>query len=391
MKLTTRRFRWAPAAVLSLAFAFAFAQPARAADDAHYWLVRYMVVNGDSDATLVNATNELAFHGYLRTPEMHAILAELLAQIVDGKIDAPETAVDCMRILKAAPDAIRYHALFKSANKIRARGSKEIQSSYLSKFPRAKGEQWKRGQVDLAALRRQAMDDALAMKPTAAQIEAFKNLPATSSLDDLFAAVGKPAHVRPRDTRNAQSSGVDLRYMLVYYRGVGRMSVEYRHDGGWRVISQLLDPLAFEGLMPYVKDAAARGLPDETGVALTQMLNGSAVAIRTSAIDMHRRESAPREYLDAAAELLLRQHASASDPTLIDAYAWLCNVLVQHGGTRYATVLGIVQREARDPKLRKFAAQTPRKQPQQAPDYVPGAVPLEELARRYPSPYATGS
>jgi hypothetical protein len=65
----------------------------------------------------------------------------------------------------------------------------------------------------------------------------------------------------------------------------------------------------------------------------------------------------------------------------------LCNLLAERGGIRYRHVLATVQKSAKDLKLRKFAGQPILGLKVPAPRYVPGSVALDELARKYPSPY----
>jgi hypothetical protein len=364
--------------------------PAFAVDDPHTWAVRYMLTNGTDDATLIGATSEVANHSRLRTPAMHDLLAEVLAEIASGKMTASQTAVDIVRVLTAAPDAQRYHTIVRSVRRISERGMEQAQAAYTKRYPRAKGEQWVAGRIDLDALRKASADAALAAKPTLGQAQALTNLPKKTGLEELFAAVGMPAHVRPRDTRAVKKYGsVDLRQMLAYYRGIGCVTLNYVDDIGWHVLSTDLDPLAYEDLMPYRRYAAVYSLPDDRSLALTQLLSGNAVAVRISAIAMHRLETPPPQYLDAAAEMLLRDHATVKGDERVDAYAWLCNLLAERGGRRYRDVLATVQKNAQDLKLRKFAGQPVAKLNLKVPAlrYVPGTVALDELARKYPSPY----
>jgi hypothetical protein len=363
--------------------------PASAVDDPHAWVVRYMLINGSDDATLIGATSEVANHSRLRTAEAHELLAEVLAEISSGKMTAPQTAVDIVRILGAAPDGQRFHTTVRSVRRISERGMEQVQAAYTKRFPRAKGEQWVAGRIDLEALRKASADAAFAAKPTLEQAQALTNLPKKIGLGQLFATVGMPAHVRPRDTRAVKKYGsVDLRQMVVYYRGIGCVTLNYVDDIGWYVFSTDHEPLAYEDAMPYRRYAAAYGLPDDASLALTQLLSDDNAAIRMSAIAMHRLETPPPQYLDAAAEMLLRDHATVKGDERVDAYAWLCNVLAERGGIRYRHVLATVQKNATDLKLRKFAGQPVLNMKVPAPRYVAGSVALDELARKHPSPYA---
>jgi hypothetical protein len=363
--------------------------PAFAIDDPHTWSVRYMLMNGTDDATLIGATSEVANHSRLRTAETHELLAEILAEIASGRMTAPQTAVDIVRILTVAPEAQRYHTAVRSVRRISERGMKQAQNNYTRRYPRAKGEQWVAGRIDREAFQKKSAEAALAVKPTLQQAQALTNLSRGTGLADLFAALGTPAHVRPRDTRSVKKyGGVDVRQMIFYYRGIGCVTLNYLDDVGWHVFSKDLEPLAYEDVMPYRRDPAAYGLPDDMTLALTQLLSGDSAAIRMSAIAMHRLETPPPQYLDAAAEMLLRDHATVAQVERVDAYAWLCNVLAERGGMRYRHVLATVQKGAKDLKLRKYAAQPVLNLKVPAPRYVPGSVDLDDLARKHPSPYA---
>jgi hypothetical protein len=373
---------------LTLALSPLAARAASDIQDPQAWTMRYILVNGTDDATLIAATTDIASHSRLRTPDMHELLAELLAEIAAGKITAPETAVDIVRILSAAPDAQRYHTVIRSARRLSEKGMQQAQTAYTKRFLRAKGEQWTAGGVDLDALRRGYADAAFAQQPTLERFQAFANLPKAVSLPELFAAVGAPSHVRPRDTRAVQSyGGIDVRQIVVYYRGIGSATFNYADASGWHLFSKDLEPLAYEELMPYRRDPAAYGLPDATALAISQLLSGQLAAMRTSAMAMYRLDAAPVDYLDVAAEMLSRNYATVRSDALADSYAWLCNLLERHGGTRYHTLLVDVAKGAKHPKLRRHASTSIRKQPASLPRFVPGSVALDELARRYPSPY----
>jgi hypothetical protein len=365
-----------------------FAGRVAAAADAHSWTVRHMLVNGTDDATLIGATNEVANQSRLRTDDMRALLAEVLAEINAGKTIAPETAVDIVRILSAAPDAHRYHAVIRDARRVSSKGMQQAQEAYLKRFRFSKKDLWVAGTVDLAALRRQAADASAIARPTLAQQKALASVKKNMTLDELFASVGTPVHAEPRDTRGAKAHGnIDVRQVHLFYRGIGRITYDYRHAVGWRPHARDLDPLAWEASLPHRRFAETRGPLDDTGLALTQLLSGRALPIRIAAIRLHGLETAPPEYLDAAAQLLLRDHASVTGDEMIDSYAWLCNVLADRGGLRYERVLDAVRQNGSTLKLRYTASQNTWKRFDKVARYKAGSVSLEELARRYPDPY----
>jgi hypothetical protein len=363
--------------------------PVSAAEDAFAWSQRYMIVNGNSDASLLGATTEIASYSRLRTPEMNDLLAEVLVRIRDGEFQAEDAAVDIVRILSAAPNGGRYHALFRSLRDMDKKSvMKAMLTKYGNKFRKPVGEQFVAGTIDLDALRKEFAAAALAAKPTMAQAQALSKLPKTATLDELFATVGTPAHVVPRDTRAARSAGgIDVRQIVLHYRGIGLTRYEFRRDEGWFPKDVIVDPLAFESAMPYRKDAAALGMPDDATLAMMQLVSGFPVAMRTSAMTVHRMDSPPREWLDTAAELLLRDFAKVSTPAEVDAYSWLCNVFAHHGGRRYAGVLATVAKGAPDEKLKRYAKQIIYKREVDGGRYIPGSIALEDQSRKYPSLY----
>jgi hypothetical protein len=381
-----RTLAWVAALALS---AMAAASPAPAAEDAFAWSQRYMIVNGTSDAALIGATTEIASYSRLRTREMNDLLAEVLVRIRDGEFQAEEAAVDIVRILSAAPDAGRYHTLLRS---LRGRSNKSSMKALLSKygnrFRKPVGEQFVAGSVDLDTMRKEFASAALAAKPTMAQARALAALPKTATLDELFAAVGKPAHVVPRDTRAAQNQGgIDVRQIVIHYRGIGLTRYEFRRDEGWFPKDIIVDPMAFESAMPYRSDAAALGMPDDATLAMMQLVSGYPTAMRMSAMAVYRMDSPPREWLDTAAELLLRDHVNVVDPDEVDAYSWLCNVFAHHGGKRYSRVVRTVAKGAKDEKLARYARQLIENRAVEGGAYVPGSVSIEEQVRKYPSLY----
>lgn len=375
----------------SLWLVFACLSPAKGAD-AYLWSVRYMLIGGTSDSELFLATEEVASRSSLRTPEMQELLAEVLAEIRARNLPAQQSALNIVRVLAAAPDAGRYQAVIAAQKGfLTIKGAAPFLKRYLAAHPKPKGEQFVPGKIDLASLRKQQVEAALAARPTEAQAraraKALRALPKESSMDQLFAAAGTPTHVLPRDTRAAMRlANIDVRQMVFYYRGVGRISFEVWRDT-WKPLVVDIDPLAFEDQMPYRRDAAALGMPDDARLAMMQLLSGKPYAMRISAIAVHRMEKPSPEYLDTAAEVLLTTHYQARDEMSVDAYSWLCNVLDHHGPVRYAAVLKRVSKETADPKLRRYANVVMAAKGPKRPAYVPGTVSLEAQRAKYPTIY----
>ena len=373
----------------TLAGALLCAVSVQAADDALTWSVRYMLINGKDDAALYPAAFEVTRDASLRTPEMRELMAEVAWRIAEEKLPAPNASLQMLRVLAAAPEAGRYFEVFQRQRRGNPnKAAKSLHAHYDLLHRRAEGEQFKPGAIDLEALRKQFAATALATKPTMAQAEALAALPTNATMDELFGAVGKPAHVLPREVRISEAPvNIEVRQIWLYYRGIGRITFDFQRESGWHQHLVLIDPMVFEPVMPYRQQAAALGLPDDATLALIQLASGNPSSIKASAQTVHRLENPPAEYLDMAAELLLRKHREIANTGANDAYAWLCNVLAHHGGTRYVSVLSSIEESTTDPKLKRYAGQKLDAPWKTAPRYVAGSLSLEEQARKYPSLY----
>jgi hypothetical protein len=354
--------------------------------DAFTWTYRYLAVNATHDGELMVALNGIA-----RTPDAHTrdtydVLAQLLLDIAPRKQDWQYSAPNIARLLVNGKEAARYHTVLESLRgDISPPRSRIPYARQLSTLARERAEQYVAGAIDVAALREGYVREALAAAPTMTQALAIAGLKASASLDELFAAAGRPAHVGTNGEKVNDIMGVGVRQLWFYYRGIGRVSYDFQRDGGWGFYQFIGEPMTFETWMPYRARAKEFGLPSAEHVAMVQLLSGNPTAIRVSAQAMHRVET-PVEYMDTAAELMLRNHETVSDPIASDAYAWLCSVLAERGGPRYARVLARVKKNAKDDKLRRYAEQPIHKTAHQDV-FVPGALSLDSQKAKYPSLY----
>jgi hypothetical protein len=214
-------------------------------------------------------------------------------------------------------------------------------------------------------------------------------LPESTTMDDLFARFGKPAHVVSRDAHPAAHViDLEIRQLWFFYRGIGRITYDYRRaDSRWHLVDPVIDPLAFEGLMPYREESpeAPPGSGEALGIA--QLASGNPASIKVSVQAAYARGNPSREYLDTAAELLLQRYEEIGNSRAVDAYGWICNILAEMGGTRYGRVLATVQKRSNDEKLAHFAGRRVGALAGSKEPYVPGSVSLAEQARKYPTPY----
>jgi hypothetical protein len=211
-----------------------------------------------------------------------------------------------------------------------------------------------------------------------------------TTMDELFARAGRPAHV-VANAMTPASHVIDIEFREVWflYRGIGRVRFNYLHaDSRWHFIDVLADPLAFEGFMPYRGESAQVSLADADALGIAQLASGNPASIRNSVMAAFERGKPSLEYLDTAAELLLRRYEEIGNSPAVDTYGWICNLLSELGGTRYSRVLATVQKRSKDEKLAHYAGRHngassgPWTEP-----YVPGFISLTEQARKYPSPY----
>jgi hypothetical protein len=250
------------------------------------------------------------------------------------------------------------------------------------------------GTIDLHAIVAEMDAAALAAKPTTEQARHLAQFPG-GTIDDLFAWAGKPQQIVSGQTRATDGLLINIRIQRLsfYYRGLGRVVYGYsggrvRDEIGWLFQAVVADPLAFEQEFSYRDRAAELGLPDSGTLEMTQLVSGYTAAMKNVVETNYRRASRPLAFMDTAAEILATQFQTAGDPGSVDAYAWICRLLTQHGGQRYAAVLTRVAAETPDPKLRKYADLPIEKTTEVPADpYVPGTISLAAQRAKYPSPY----
>ena len=359
------------------------------ADGALRWSYEYVLATSTVDGQLYQVVTGVIEDAALRDPAMCDLLAEVMASLSARKIRAEKTYPALLRVLANVPNAARYRDVVKTSRKfITGPGAEKFVNRYLENMRRSKEPQYIPGTVDLAARRDGYARSALAVEPTPEQAQALATMPDSVSIDDLFALAGTPAAAGTRDMLFVASMGVDIRQLWLYYRGIGRVTFDYKSKFGWHLQEFVADPMAFEGFMPYRDKAAEFGLPDDATISLIQLLSANPAAIKVSAQDTYRRGNAPGQYMDAAAELLLQRYAAVSNTPAADAYGWICNVLHDLGGQRYARVVATVAKRASDEKLRKFSGIDVKRLPDDPGEsYVPGTVSLAELAKKFPALY----
>jgi hypothetical protein len=319
---------------------------------------------------------------------MYDLLAEELWTIRTQNLPAQKTGFEIVRLLTAAPNAARYRTVLDGIDRyIDKNGTGDLVGHYARIHKNEVAEQYLPGTLNLAALRRAFTTDALDARPSMAQAQALAALPANTTMEDLLARAGKPAAVVSRGVVVYQGAVQQERELWFNYRGIGGVSFEWQRESGWRLERVVLDPMAFELAMPYRDQAAALGMPDDTRLLMILLASGNPASIKSSSMETYRRAIVSREYLDTAAELLLRQVKNPEEGAT-DAYGWLCNLLIHYGGLRYVNVLATVELQSTDAKLQRYAARIVRSGTDMSgTPYEPGSVSLTEQANKYPSLY----
>lgn len=369
-----------------------YVAPAVAAEDTRIWAYKYVLATSEHPREFATILEHLDNEPQLREVGLVDYLAEVLWAI-DKKRDRPNVELKEMlgRYLREHGGP-RYLTVFRELQKTNAPGTpvRIFADKIVRKNEDTTVEQYALGTVNLPALREQFSADALAAQPTEEQAHKMAQLPVDADFDALISQIGKPQYIGSGQLRLGDRILLDvhIQRMVFYYRGLGRVSFSYQNGRGWIARDREVDPDAFEDLMPYREHAAQLGLPSDEAVGLTQLLSGHAMAVKYAAETRTRRGGATPQIMDAAAQLLLETHTTIVEPRMVDAHAWICRLLVTHGGPRYNDVLATVATGATSKKLQKFAELPWEKSaPKTGEPYVPGSVSLAGLRAKYPPLY----
>jgi hypothetical protein len=377
---------------LALVACFAL-PPLAAAEDARTWSLKVVIATVTDETQRLTTLAAVIADPTLRNADMCDFVADALSEVLTGKRDAPAmkaTRGEYVRILANCVNAARYRGLLlRTSEFARAVAISNYVDNYMKRIRGSEAEQYPGRATGLREFREELIRGALDARPTQAQAEAIATLPASAKMDDFFAAAGKPAFVRPNyRTYSSPVVSVNVRQLVVFWRGIGYATFDYQREPGvWYFHEFVGDPMAFEGEMPYRAKAAELGLPDDNSIALAQLLTLTPAAMRAAAQSQYGSGKPSSEFMDTAAEVLIRNHARANSPDLIDAHGWICNVLADHGGGRYAALLAEVAESTADPKLKRYASQTSKSKSASVQPYIKGTVRLEEQKTKYPSLY----
>jgi len=378
---------------------FALVGAALAADSSQknplYWTYQYVIATSDEELSVAQLVFDLPeMHPEMCDREMLDLLAEFLA---NANVNDPSYRPGLKEVfgILEMREAARYRTVAQQvANRAHDSAIRSLAANY-AKHHTESVPQYVPGTIDRAALRRQYASNALSSRHPAELAVSLATLPLNGGVDRQFVIAGKPDAVVGYQRRMTDGLFVHIRtpYMYHYYRGIGRVTYQYKNGIGWLMRKVTINPLAFEPEMPYRDFAAEFKLPDDETLDMTMLLSGDGPSAQTAAKINHDRSGpAPAIILDTAAELLLAKYRSPIELEQRDAYGWFCRLLSHKGGPRYANVLETVETGAVDEKLRRYAALKVETAPGANPvPYVPGTIKLADLASVYPVPYPSVS
>jgi hypothetical protein len=373
---------------LALAAGFAFSQSATAEDSALAWSYKYILASSEAESQLLPVLAGIADDATLRKQPLCDHVAESLHTMAQRGSDSKYLFGDYARVLANCENSRRYFEQVRLA--ARTARLPAVSATVRKYEARVRGDSapaYLPGSIDFAAMRRDFARAALERKPSMQVAESLVGL-TNAGMDEIFARVGKPDAVRSRDvTIDKEKVFVEIRQVWLIWRGVGRVAFNYRHKDGWNNLGFVGDPLAFERYMPYREQPQGLGQPDDPTLSMIQLVSNQPSALIAAGQAEVVREKVSLEFMDTAAEVLLR-HIEGAPAAHADSYAWICRVLREHGGMRNARVLQQVATLATGSQLRHHARANPyAKSDAPRERYQPGSVSLEAQRQKYPSLY----
>jgi hypothetical protein len=358
-----------------------------AAPAGRVWTYQYLLATSVTERELAPITEHIVHDPELLDPEIGDFAAEvLLARIGDKNFPLQNK----LRLIRAvgSMQSTRYNAVLDrvEAQSSLAEVRKEVRAARRKGKNTAAG--YVPGTIDIHAIVREMDTAALAAKPTTEQGKHLAQFPG-GSFDALFAWAGRPQQIVSGQTRVSDGILIHVKIQRItfFYRGLGRVVYGYKQDK-WVFQAVVADPLAFEQEFSYRERAKELGLPDDATLEMTQLVSNYTASLKNVVEKNYHREHRSLEFMDTAAEVLAKQFQTANDPVTVDTYAWICRLLTQHGGQRYAALLKRVAAETSDSKLRRFAM-LPIEKVSELPQepYVPGTISLDAQRAKYPPLY----
>ena len=362
---------------------------AQVPEDPLLWSIRSSLAMSRHPRHLAPMLAEVERNPTVRNQAMFDFIAELLVD-TSGDAEYPEQSATDIATMMLRMKSGRYReAAIAVTGRTPYPKVRRLAQQYAVKHRKTRDPQYAPGTIDLPALRQKFIADALAFQPTPELARRIDQLPVGSKLESLFAVAGRPQFVDSTQWRIRDEVDIRVEKLFFYYRGIGRVTFEYSDEAGWYLRSFIADSLAWEPLMPYRVLAPASGLIDGPRLDMTRVLSPHSIGVRYALEEQYDRKSVPLEFLDSVAELLLQSEAGATHPVVIDTQAWMCRLLAEKGGRRYARVLGTIARGAHDEKVKGYA-RVPILVVEGVPTeaYQPGSVSLVSQREKFPPLYA---
>lgn len=359
-----------------------------AASEGEEWANRYVIATTRSDARVSPIVVGVVKNIHQYDEDFFDFIAEVLSE--SYRSDSSGSAQGLVKILVESEN-YRYASLVRAADKYV--GLFKIGSAvrrYLKSSIGSNVQQFKAGGISLDDIRASYIQQSRDFGIEAVQGESLLlKLTRSTTIDDMFKLLGKPQHVVSGVTRKS-SPLFKRNYMRLsfFYRKQGLAIFDYNRKRGWYFRKVIVDPILFEEHMPYRNLSGKTDSISRDGLFILNLLRRNPLSVKTVAVDLFKNGGASIEVLDAAAEMLLNRFNDSNDRSMIDAYSWVCKLLVKQGGRRYKEALRFIAKNSRNKKLAGSARFVMRSANDiSLESYSKGAVSIEELIKRYPSPY----
>jgi hypothetical protein len=369
--------------LIALALVLCAGVDARAQDsNPATWSYQYIFASWQPGESLVPVLDALSADAGAQNAATLDSVAEALA-VHAGDAKLPPADANALVTTLARTKSGRYREIMLAASaRLALVRQRTIARAYADEHKRRTVEQYVAGTVDFTALRARYVKDALAYQPTDAGARRLATLGGGASLADMFALAGTPHHAEVRQAYDSK-----YRRLLFYFRGTGRVVFAPDDDQGWVLQSVVVDPLAFEGEMPYRARGTAPYMTDDAKLRLIQFASGSVLARKAAVESSIKAHPVPLEFLDTAAQFLSENSLSPPDEVADDANAWIVRLLADCGGPRYVRVIRAANKSEGKRTWRQALAPIREVEGVPRAAFEPGSISLAAQSAKYPSLY----
>ncbi|GAB1264923.1 hypothetical protein [Aurantivibrio infirmus] len=350
------------------------------------WSYQYAIATAEDDIKRRPVLGILNEQAEFLKPELADTVAELLITHVNDPGTIDDTLHWYGKILANTEDP-RYRDILKEVIfTTNSAAVEERANGYLKKLRRDDtAAQYKKGDIDIGALRQQYILNSENAWPKNKSLK-VSDLKKRDSIGDIFDAFGPPQHI---NTGGATTFAIPKLYL--YYRGIGRFEFKYQKRRRlWRLMGIVDEPLAFEFELPHHKYSTDKSSKTHTALLMSMLLDDGIYTAREAVKQQALASDPSEEFLDTAAEILIRGFSAKNSRAKLDFYAWICRLLAEQGGTRYIEILKTVATESKNTKLREYATKPIKPDSPKTISTTPyqvGSIKLEEKKLAYPSPY----